>query len=154
MKGMKMDENTKILGISWNDISDQFTIKLPTLPDPDITWTKRQVLKFVAKTSDPLVSVEGEARMGRSSTTKSSEDLEGHHIKLGYDKHQNRAKTAERYKVDIYIRSPCVYGCFEAYLVEINENRNFSLVMSKTRLAPLKFLLTIPRLELSAINLG
>ncbi|VDO09568.1 unnamed protein product, partial [Haemonchus placei] len=68
-----IDENSKILGISWNVRSDQFTIKLPTLPDPDITWTKRQVLKIVAKTYDPLVSVEGEARMGRSSTTTSSE---------------------------------------------------------------------------------
>ncbi|KAK6027473.1 peptidase family A16 [Ostertagia ostertagi] len=44
--------------------------------------------------------------------------------------------------------------CAVAYLVEINETRSSTILMSKTRLAPLKSLLTIPRLELSAINLG
>ncbi|RCN24410.1 hypothetical protein ANCCAN_29893 [Ancylostoma caninum] len=53
-EGSKINDNNKVLKISWNVKDDQFAIKLPRLPSPDITWMKRQVLKVVASAYDPL----------------------------------------------------------------------------------------------------
>uniref|UniRef100_W6NUL9 Integrase catalytic domain-containing protein n=1 Tax=Haemonchus contortus TaxID=6289 RepID=W6NUL9_HAECO len=174
-EGTKMDENSKILGISWNVRSDQFTIKLPTLPDPDITWTKRQVLKIVAKTYDPLgwcSPVLFWSKQFLQSLWKEKlgwdEALPQHLLKIWKDitsswtatnikierKLLRGTKSTSTFEIHVFTDASKAGYCAVAYLVEINESRTSSLLMSKTRLAPLKSLLTIPRLELSAINLG
>ncbi|RCN24424.1 hypothetical protein ANCCAN_29879 [Ancylostoma caninum] len=91
-EGSKINDNNKVLKISWNVKDDQFAIKLPRLPSPDITWIKRQVLKVVASAYDPLVAIERKTRMGRCLATTPRHNMEGTHNKLDYSKEQQHRR--------------------------------------------------------------
>ncbi|KAL6726225.1 hypothetical protein Aduo_008217 [Ancylostoma duodenale] len=129
-KAQKSMKTTRVLGIPWNVKDDQFIIKLPKLPNPDMMWTKRQVLKVVASAYDPLAKI-----------TMPRKILTG-------------PKSTSTFEIHVFTNASKNGYCAVAYLVEINSKRTSTLLMSETRLSPLKSTLTIPRLELSAITLG
>ncbi|EPB73983.1 hypothetical protein ANCCEY_06912 [Ancylostoma ceylanicum] len=174
-KGTKITDNNKVLGITWSVKDDQFLIKLPKIPNPDTTWTKRQVLKVVASAYDPLgwcSPVLFTSKLFLQSLWKE---------KLGWDEALppqfvtawkeittnwttakitlprqilTGSKSTSTFEIHVFTDASKNGYCAVAYLVEINQKRTSTLLMSKTRLSPLKCTLTIPRLELSAITLG
>ncbi|EYC35616.1 hypothetical protein Y032_1011g3385 [Ancylostoma ceylanicum] len=174
-EGTKITDNNKVLGITWSVKDDQFLIKLPKIPNPDTTWTKRQVLKVVASAYDPLgwcSPVLFTSKLFLQSLWKE---------KLGWDEALppqfvtawkeittnwttakitlprqilTGSKSTSTFEIHVFTDASKNGYCAVAYLVEINQKRTSTLLMSKTRLSPLKCTLTIPRLELSAITLG
>ncbi|EYB97735.1 hypothetical protein Y032_0138g2086 [Ancylostoma ceylanicum] len=164
--------NNKILGISWDISKDSLCIKLPTLSDEE-TWTKRKVLKAIASTYDPLgwcSPVLFSSKVFLQSLWKEN---------LGWDEslptelaskwktltskwismkfvapRQMISGTRALYEIHVFTDASILGYCAVAYLVEISNVRKSTLLMSKTRLSPLKATLTIPRLELSAIAMG
>ncbi|RCN35992.1 zinc knuckle [Ancylostoma caninum] len=164
--------NIKILGISWNISEDSLCIKLPTVFTDNI-WTKRKILKAIASTYDPLgwcSPVLFSSKVFLQSLWKEN---------LGWDESlpaelTNKWKaltskwitmkfvaprriisgTRALFEVHVFTDASILGYCATAYLVEISNVHKSTLLMSKTRLSPLKAPLTIPRLELSAIAMG
>lgn len=64
------------------------------------------------------------------------------------------AKATSTFEIHVFTDALKAGFCAVAYLVEISTEQRVSLLMSRTRLATLKLPLTIPRLEISAVNLG
>ncbi|ETN73483.1 Pao retrotransposon peptidase [Necator americanus] len=63
-------------------------------------------------------------------------------------------KSTSTFEIHVFTDASKSGHCAVVYLIEITSKRTSTLLVSKTRLSPLKSTLTIPRLELSAIALG
>ncbi|KAK6025201.1 Pao retrotransposon peptidase [Ostertagia ostertagi] len=150
--------NNKILGISWNMTEDTLSIQLPTIPAEESNWTKRKVLKAIASTYDPLglcspalfsskVFLQSLWKECLSwDQTLPSELMEN--WKTITSKWTSTTFTIPRqvttgtksslFEIHVFSDASVAGYCAVAYIVEISETRKSSLLMSKTRLAPLK----------------
>ncbi|KAK6026753.1 Pao retrotransposon peptidase, partial [Ostertagia ostertagi] len=132
-EGRSMAQTQKLLGLRWNTLTDELFISLPRKPPEQTKWTKRKVLKEVASIYDPLGILSPVTLIGKlflQSLWK-------------YEAEMGRHASANAY-------------CAVAYLVQRRQSspHKVSILMAKSRLAPLHQSITIPRLELSALTIG
>ncbi|KAK6756004.1 hypothetical protein RB195_014410 [Necator americanus] len=156
-QGLKFYSESKQLfqqaGMNLRQYDDQFLIKLPKLPNSDITWIKRQVLKVVASVYDPLGW--DKALPPNLVTAWKEITTNGTTGKITIPrKILTGLKSTSTFEIHVFTDASKSGHCAVVYLIEITSKRTSTLLVSKTRLSPLKSTLTIPRLELSAIALG
>ncbi|XP_028968865.1 uncharacterized protein LOC114828533 [Galendromus occidentalis] len=179
---LNLDEGKtlKVLGVSWNPSQDcfQFCIRdLAQLAESQKSLTKRLVLRLVASVFDPLEwlapfilrgkltvqqmwtwemqwdeEITGELMVEFAQWVSEFQAFQEFRFPRQYAP-SNQRTVAHRLHIfcDASTRS---YAC-AAYLQTLLENgsSDFSLIMSKSRLAP-KIRLTLPRLELLAALIG
>ncbi|KAK6761929.1 hypothetical protein RB195_022864 [Necator americanus] len=172
-EGGKIPQMQKLLRILWDTSTDEFLLSLPQKPPDHTKWTKRKILKEIASIYDPLGFFSPSTLLGKlflQSLWKSN---------LGWDDTLPAEKEAERQqlidqwtipalKIDrmivemgnestskfdlhVFTDTSATAYCAVAYLVQDRRNspHKVSLIMSKSRLAPLHQSITISRLELS-----
>ncbi|KAK6028305.1 Pao retrotransposon peptidase [Ostertagia ostertagi] len=174
----KVPEIQKLLGIHWHLSKDKLSIKLPRKPPNDGIWTKRKILKEVASIYDPLGFLTPFTLIGKLFLQSLWKD------DIGWDDALNKEQTnqwqliinqwttsslqLDRQIVNIEMLPTSSFDlhvftdasgrayCAVAYLVQRCQKKpnKVSLLMAKSRLAPLHQTITIPRLELSAIAVG
>lgn len=171
----KVSDTTKTLGISWNTKKDNFIIRLPTVPNSNTTWTKRQVLEIVAKTYNPLgwcAPAVFTSKHFLQSLWKEEQEWDdvprSHLIKMWNEIASSRStlkiaiprriiagttKTST-FEIHVFMNASKDGYCAVAYFVETSTTRKAIILMSKTNLSPLEALLTTSCLELSPIDLG
>ncbi|GBP90402.1 hypothetical protein EVAR_90840_1 [Eumeta japonica] len=120
----------KILGIQWNSSTDRFTYHL-NLPK-DSNCTKRTILSALARTYDPLgwiapVILQENIKIERHCLLNAIQHCSLH----GF------ADASEAGTAAVYLR-----------VVDSSGRVKLSLMMAKSRVAPIKTKLTIPKLEL------
>ncbi|XP_071132834.1 uncharacterized protein [Mytilus edulis] len=167
------DEETKILGMRWNSVTDElFYPKREILNSSEIV-TKREILKHSSRIYDPLgllspVTIRNKIllqdiwKRGFDWDQKVDEDIRISWMDLAKDVEQVTHEVFNRY---LFSKTSCnstgnnlhvfvdastkAYGAV-AYLCNGSDS---TLVMAKTRVAPLKEL-TLPQLELMAAVIG
>ena len=169
----------KVLGVTWNSISDTLVVPGPSYNKTTENFTKREVLQVIASIFDPLgyySPVILKAKLFMQDLWKDKWEWDA---KLDDEKLQNwleimdSLRTIPQYIIPRYI-GPTHQGqsltainwtllCFcdasarayatVVYLLQSSSNyRKVDLMFSKTRLAPQK--ITIPRLELLGVLIG
>ncbi|KIH55161.1 Pao retrotransposon peptidase [Ancylostoma duodenale] len=172
----KVDEQCKILGVTWRTTTDKFEIHLSRCTT-ETTWTKRRVLQKVASTYDPFGWISPVVLVGKIFIQKLwtenitwDESLPQHLLEewtqiieswilslVTFPRLliQDNAPDA---KYDIHVFTDASQSAYSAssYLLEkINGHpKRAMLFFSKSRLAPKKPLMTIPKLELSGLLIG
>uniref|UniRef100_A0A7I5E7B9 DUF1758 domain-containing protein n=1 Tax=Haemonchus contortus TaxID=6289 RepID=A0A7I5E7B9_HAECO len=174
----KASETQKLLGLQWNTVNDTIFIRLPDQPTSDIRWTNRKVLKCIASIYDPLGLISPTVLIGKlflQSLWK---------IELSWDElipakyvanwkritsswnspglcvprrlFNEDENTEVEYDLHVFTDASAAAYCATAYIVQKRNNgsSSASLIMSKSRLAPLNHAITIPRLELAAMMIG
>lgn len=166
----------KLLGLYWNADKDQLVIRLPTTPPPNITWTKRKILKEVASIYDPLGWTSPTTLISKTflqslwkmelcwdDALPEEQDKEWKSITTTWTTSEFTLPrlimmTSPHSIFDIHVftdASNTAY-CAVAYLVQHKEQgeHDVALIMAKSKLAPLRHNITIPRLEISALSIG
>ncbi|XP_063408858.1 uncharacterized protein LOC134692334 [Mytilus trossulus] len=168
------DKYTKILGMLWNSRSDEIFYPKRDIPTPELLQhvTKREVLKYSSKIYDPLgllspitirakIMIQELWKCGLDWDELIPDNLKTTWIDLTKDLEKAIQFTIPRYyfskpstSTELVLHvftdaSPKAYGA-AAYLSNENET---TLVMAKTRVAPVKCL-TLPQLELMAAIIG
>ncbi|VDK46038.1 unnamed protein product, partial [Cylicostephanus goldi] len=168
----------KVLGLKWDITTDDLIIPLPERPSNKELWTKRKVLKHIASIYDPLGLLSPATLPGKAFLQSLWKD------KLLWDETLPAAKEERweeilsswtvpgistprliveceericyEYDLHVFADASSVAYCVTAYLVQRKENTPIrsSLIMSKSRLAPLGHSMTIPRLEIAALMMG
>ncbi|GBP48943.1 hypothetical protein EVAR_32277_1 [Eumeta japonica] len=158
----------KILGIQWNSSTDRFTYHL-NLPK-DSNCTKRTILSALARTYDPLgwiapVILQGKLLMQRLWALGIDWDVDPpQEIVKTWNSILSNLTFIENIKIERYyllneIQHCSLHGFADAseagygaavYLrvVDSSGRVKLSLMMAKSRVAPIKTKLTIPKLEL------
>ncbi|PIO71824.1 integrase core domain protein [Teladorsagia circumcincta] len=174
----KIDERSKILGITWNTTSDELELGFPNIiEDESMPWTKRRILQKVASIYDPFGWLTPVTLTGKIFIQKLwNENVTWDQI-LPHDLQEEwkkiikswtathltlprplTSKTSKDVKYEIHVFTDASQHGYAAssYLVEKIEGhpKRSSFLVSKSRLAPKKPLMTIPKLELSALVLG
>ncbi|VDK40481.1 unnamed protein product [Cylicostephanus goldi] len=170
----KMVVQNKILGISWDTAEDTLAVRLPTTPIGANIWTKRKILKIIASTFDPMGWVspvlfrskiflqslwkeklhwddtlpDDMTEMWKSITAKWTIPIISIPRQLVVSEVHDSV-----FQLHVFTDASSMGYCAVAYLVQDGAQRS-SILMSKSRLAPSKRSISIPRLELSAIALG
>ncbi|KAK6023057.1 Pao retrotransposon peptidase [Ostertagia ostertagi] len=166
-----------LLGLKWDTSMDTLTIHFPK-PVSDTIWTKRKVLKHVASMYDPLGLFAPVILVGKlflQSLWKS--DMSWDDV-LPAEKLTQwtqiisswtaglltfprlifniRDNSVAEYDLHVFTDASASAYCASAYMVRRLQNckPEISLIMSKSRLAPLNQPITIPRLELAAVTIG
>ncbi|EPB78661.1 Pao retrotransposon peptidase [Ancylostoma ceylanicum] len=177
----KISQKQKLLGLHWNINTDELSIPLPYKNPSQVKstkWTKRKVLKETASIFDPLGLVSPVTLIAKLFLQSLWKINIGWDDELPTDQHMqwlqimdtwnipsltiNRLlfptniKDASEYELHVFTDASANAYCATAYLVQHQENspREVSLIMAKSRLAPLHQSITIPRLELSALTIG
>ena len=165
-------EEHKVLGVRWNNQSDQLIFELSTVAEVvfSVIPTKRSVISFIGRFYDPIgfmspVTIRFKVLMQElcKSQLTWDEPLEGATLQtwknLTSDLMKSKPMTIERYYFADHsqVTEYQLYGFCNAsmvayaaviYLVAVTPSRKFSsFVVAKTRVSPLKTQ-TIPRLEL------
>ncbi|XP_063436767.1 uncharacterized protein LOC134718204 [Mytilus trossulus] len=168
------DKYTKILGMLWNSRSDEIFYPKRDIPTLELLQhvTKREVLKYSSKIYDPLgllspitirakIMIQELWKCGLDWDELIPDNLKTTWIDLTKDLEKAIQFTIPRYyfskpstSTELVLHvftdaSPKAYGA-AAYLSNENET---TLVMAKTRVAPVKCL-TLPQLELMAAIIG
>lgn len=170
------DSSSKILGLKWNPASDILHIQTAKLADCSHI-TKRRILSTVASTFDPLGLVNNLTVFGKllmQSVWKSQigwdVPISDTSIITQFNKFLSLLTEAAHLRVPRYlfnqkiITSCSLHGFCDAsqkayggclYLVAIyaDNSRSSRLITAKSRVNPLKITLTIPKLELCAMEL-
>ncbi|EYC36563.1 hypothetical protein Y032_0883g2850 [Ancylostoma ceylanicum] len=151
-------------------------IRLPTTPPANITWTKGKVLKEVASIYDPLGWTSPTTLISKTflqslwkielrwdDTLPDPQEKQWKSIIATWSTSERTLPrlamtTSPRSKFDLHVfthASNTAY-CAVAYLVQRREKgvHEMSLIMAKSKLAPLRHTITIPRLEISAHSIG
>ncbi|KAK6736070.1 hypothetical protein RB195_019006 [Necator americanus] len=172
----KVDEQCKILGVTWKTTTDEFEIHLPRCIT-ETTWTKRRVLQKVASTYDPFGWISPVVLVGKIFIQKLwtqniswDESLPQHLLEKWTQIIESWTLSSVTFprlliqdnapdaKYDIHVFSDASQSAYSAssYLLEkINGHpERAMLLVSKSRLAPKKPLMTIPKLELSGLLIG
>ncbi|VDO89898.1 unnamed protein product, partial [Haemonchus placei] len=174
----KASETQKLLGLQWNTVHDTIFIRLPDQPTSDIRWTKRKVLKCIASIYDPLGLLSSTVLIGKlflqslwkielswdelipaeyvanwKRITSSCNSLGLCVPRRLFDEDEN---IEVEYDLHVFTDASAAVYCASAYIVRrrINGSSSASLIMSKSRLAPLNHAITIPRFELAAMMIG
>ncbi|XP_073953554.1 uncharacterized protein [Choristoneura fumiferana] len=164
----------KVLGIQWIPQSDEFTYRISLPPLTQIT--KRSILSTVASLYDPngwvtpvifrakiLLQKLWLLKLGWDEPTPDEIQTEWQHISedlpqlscLRIPRHICKYKPTSTYSLHGFAdASEAGFGAV-IYLHELNANGqvNVNLVIAKSKVAPIKNRLTIPKLELSAAAL-
>uniref|UniRef100_A0A7E4UVZ8 DUF1758 domain-containing protein n=1 Tax=Panagrellus redivivus TaxID=6233 RepID=A0A7E4UVZ8_PANRE len=165
--------DTKLLGVRWTK-DDHFVIGWPKM-DKGIPKTKRELLSFTALPFDPaqlispsilpLKMIIQDLWKSKQSWNESMSKMNAEKIKTLYLERTGQTITLPRqlfnnldanatYELHIFADSSGKAYGVAAYIVQCGASRQSTLVMAKSRLAPLKPILTIPRLELTALALA
>ncbi|KAL6737581.1 hypothetical protein Aduo_011210 [Ancylostoma duodenale] len=177
----KISQKQKLLGLHWNIHTDEISIPLPYKNPCQVKstkWTKRKVLKETASIFDPLGLVSPVTLIAKLFLQSLWKINIGWDDELPTDQHMqwlqimstwnmpfltiNRllfptnTEDASEYELHVFTDASANAYCATAYLVQHRKNspRKVSLIMAKSRLAPLHQSITIPRLELSALTIG
>ena len=170
-------ENTTILGLTWNKKEDFLCVKVPTVTFDNNVVTKRSVLSLISKIYDPIgitcpailqpklliqeswcsdfdwdKSWEGEQRQNFINWASEIETLSN--VKIPRCAYLNPISKVQLHTfVDA---SQSVYAAVVFSRVETAQGIIVSLLAAKSRLAPVpkKKLVTIPRLELLGCVIG
>ncbi|CAD6196229.1 unnamed protein product [Caenorhabditis auriculariae] len=164
--------NQKLLGIQWNTERDEIAVVLPQVQQGLLT--KRRVLQQTASVYDPLGLITPVVlasklffqRLWKTSkswdTSLTSEEAStwssiveqwrGQAIQLPR-RYFTQNSLSDRFELHVFSdASKDAFGAV-AYLLMVSEDhRETSFVMSKSRLAPLKKVLSIPQLELLGVQ--
>ncbi|KAK6016282.1 Pao retrotransposon peptidase [Ostertagia ostertagi] len=171
----------KLLGLKWDITTDSIAIQLPpkkTYSANSPTWTKRKVLKEIASIYDPLGFLAPTTLLGKRFLQSLwimnqgwddllSSEQQSQWIKI-MESWNTPALTFNRqffpdsddssatHDLHVFVDASAHAYCAVAYIVQHREDSttHVSLIMAKTRLAPLHQSVTIPRLELSALAVG
>ncbi|XP_077869797.1 uncharacterized protein LOC144362084 [Saccoglossus kowalevskii] len=145
---LEMNTNLGILGIRWQTDSDVFSIKKLTGHNPDHRVTKRYVTKVVSRKpewDEPLADIQTKKWEEIISDVVASTD-----IMINRKYFTDHTKSTDVHKLHVFVdASPKAYGA----AVYLRQDRQTSLVISKTRVAPLKEM-KLPRLERMAALIG
>ncbi|KAK6018858.1 Pao retrotransposon peptidase [Ostertagia ostertagi] len=172
-EGRSMAQTQKLLGLRWNTLTDELFISLPRKPPEQTKWTKRKVLKEVASIYDPLGILSPVTLIGKlflQSLWNMNQDgndpsqLQQHSINTWSDHTLNLNRlivetgptTTSDFDLHVFTDASANAYCAVAYLVQRRQSspHKVSILMAKSRLAPLHQSITIPRLELSALTIG
>ncbi|XP_055622107.1 uncharacterized protein LOC129765713 [Toxorhynchites rutilus septentrionalis] len=168
----------RVLGVSWNTTNDAFLFTAPPRMTDDEHPTKRSVLSHIMSMYDPIgflspftvqgkilvqdlwrtgcewdEPIEEESHNKWRSWINLLPEIEAARIPRAYF---GDASSDELTDVQLHIltdASEKAIGCVAYFRVTIGEEIRCALVMSRTKVAPLKQL-TIPRLELQAAVMG
>ncbi|VDK60026.1 unnamed protein product, partial [Cylicostephanus goldi] len=165
----KVQQIQKLLGLRWNTEDDTLIISLPETPKRDFVWTKRKVLRHIAQIYDPIGLFSPVLLIGKLSTylgmkpyltrsTKWHQIISSWTIpeltipRLIIDPNDFSAD----FDIHVFTDASANAYCAVAYIVQRHTGKptRISLLMSKSRLAPLNQSITIPRLELAALMIG
>lgn len=175
-EGNKIVEGGKILGIPWNDVTDEFVLKVNELSDnlKNVNPTKRNVLSAVASVYDPIGFIQPLVIKLKLLFQEVCSKKIGWDDYIGNDLNQkwnviirevaafNEVKFPRCYffeQINDPIDSCYLHGfsdssslayaaCIYIKSVHRSQNVDVKLVAAKSRLVPLKKEYTIPRLEL------
>lgn len=176
-KDLNLDESScKILGLKWNPSLDEFRISVPSVLDLQ-PLTKRKILSVISSCFDPLglvnpIIVAGKILMQNIWISKLDWDTKiKDPILLNFWQEfvqnllQLKDLTIPRYlfsskeisRIDLHgfsDASTLAYGAVVYLRVQYSDNTfSCTLVTAKSRVAPLKKVITVPRLELCAMLL-
>ena len=170
------DEFSKVLGMKWDATNDLISFPEQQIPMSDVI-TKREVLQHTARLYDPLglltpVTIQAKIMLQElwlkkfPWDTPLPYDLQQRWHKIARDMNCVSANAFDRYLFNKETEDPStctdettlqvfVDGSMSAYgaAFYISKNNMSTLVMSKSRVAPLKGL-TLPQLELMAAVIG
>lgn len=176
-EGNEVNPAQKLLGLHWNTSTDEISISFGK-PSPSTHWTKRKVLKEVASIYDPLGLASPTTLYGKlflqslwkiqlgwdellppDLNAKWSRIIDSWNIpwlkmkRLLFTTDSNDSDTTD---LHVFTDASTNAYCAAAYLVRHGKNslNKVSIIMAKSRLAPLNQSITIPRLELSALAIG
>ncbi|CAK5009785.1 unnamed protein product [Meloidogyne enterolobii] len=164
----------KVLGINWNLQEDEIFLELSkneNLINENMIWTKRKVLKQLAKTFDPLgylipVSlprklimqeiwkndIDWDEKLSPELNKKWNELMQQNNEEnMSLKIKRETFSPEEEIEIHIFVDASKDAYCAAAYL---KCGENIKIILAKNRLSPLKNNLTIPRLELLAAVAG
>ena len=154
---------TKVLGILWNTVTDQLTVKGSK---PKECSSKREVLKSIATVFDPLgfftpATLQGKLFLQELWASEKEWDKKLEEMLHRWMKIQKENECISMVTIPIFIgNSNCQLLCFcdasaKAYasVIYLSSDTGVSLLFPKARVAPIKKL-GIPRLELLAVLIG
>ncbi|KAJ0169971.1 hypothetical protein K1T71_014577 [Dendrolimus kikuchii] len=163
----------KILGIQWNPVADTFTYH--TTLDEEKSCTKRMILSTLARMFNPMgwispVILQGKVLMQKlwslqlAWDDKPPPNIIAEWTDICKSLPMLRDLSLERFVLADNMTACSLHGFSDAselgygaavYIRSVNRKGNVkvSLLMAKTRVAPLKFKLTIPKMELSGAAL-
>lgn len=169
----KESDQPSVLGLYWNLQTDTFFYKLRDYNDNETIWTKRKILSKIGKLYDPNgylgpIIMKGKIIIQDLWRDQRDWDEEIHgEVKTNWQKfnrdltniHEISIKRwlgtfkGERMQIHGFCdASEKGYGAVVYSRVRVNNEYRTELIISKSRVAPLK-VTTIPRLELCAANL-
>nr|XP_034835559.1 uncharacterized protein LOC117992019 [Maniola hyperantus] len=164
----------KILGIQWNPVADTFTYH--TNLDPDVVWTKRAILSVLARMFDPMgwitpVILQGKLLLQQIWLLKLTwDECPTPEIIKEWTHIFNHLPAMENLKINRFVLADEVVHCSLHGFSDASEKAfgaavyirtvttsgqvRIFLMMAKSKVAPIKSKLTIPKLELSAAALA
>lgn len=163
------DDTSKALGLLWNPQSDQFLFKINWIEAKQTTWTKRQFLAESSKLFDPLgwlapITINAKILMQEIWLSKIGwDDLIPQEIAEKWTQFRQEFTELENIKIDRWIKFEpgcelSLHGFCDAsekaysaaIYVRIRNNHEIKthLIAAKTRVAPVRAKITLPRLEL------
>lgn len=169
------EKSVKTLGLFWNPKDDHFTFKASSSDFASIKKTKRNLCSDISKTFDPLgwlAPFTIGAKILFQRTWKLSLDWDDilpenvvnewslYHRSLKYIESITIPRwlnTCKESKIELHGFCDASMSAYAAVIyakvTSSSEETSVHLLMSKTKVAPIKNQLTIPRLELSAAHL-
>uniref|UniRef100_A0AC34GU52 Integrase catalytic domain-containing protein n=1 Tax=Panagrolaimus sp. ES5 TaxID=591445 RepID=A0AC34GU52_9BILA len=166
---------TKVLGLQWDTVADTLSIELKNKTTPK-KWTKRNVLKFIAAAYDPLgflspVTIKGRIFMQKLFLEELKWDdalppalvdewkkiMELWNGSIAFPRRliQETFPAAAGIEIHVFADASKDAYCAAAYLrIPTPNGFETPLVFAKTRLQPIKKILTIPKMEVMGIWLA
>lgn len=163
----------KILGIQWNPVTDNFTYN--THLSPDKVWTKRSILSTLARMFDPMgwitpVILQGKILLQQLWMLRLAwDECPPPEILNQWETIFKNLTFLESIRIDRFILADEIVNCSLHGFADASEKAygvsvylrvvdkcgqvKISLVMAKSKVAPIKSKLTIPKLELSGAAL-
>ncbi|CAL8128699.1 unnamed protein product [Orchesella dallaii] len=168
---LQHDIGVKTLGIHWHPKEDNYKFKINIPNDATATYTKRIILSEMSQLFDPLgwlapVTIKAKILMQQIWKLQIDWDVAlPENIQQEWIRHKSSLKTLELIKIPRYVFPESYVAKYlvgyadaseRAYAaviyiasIRLDQSVHFSILTSKTRVAPLKST-TIPRLELNA----
>ncbi|VDL67572.1 unnamed protein product [Nippostrongylus brasiliensis] len=177
-EGCDIDEGNSILGLRWDINTDEIEVKFPhNKLDKSASWTKRKVLQHAASVYDPYGWISPVTLIGKLFIHKLwTQDLAWDEVLSGslLEEWNSIIQTWTRssiklprviisnsdpdtkYEIHVFVDASQAAYSAVSYLTELKGEQRIraSLLTSKSRLAPKKPSMTIPKLELSGLLIG